>query len=84
MRSKLAEMYSNSQYKLTSDDVILTNGGSGGIWLSIATLANAGDNFLVPAPGFPLCNTIASNLDINVKEYSLMEERDWEIDLVHM
>jgi len=45
------------------------------------TLANPGDNFLAPSPGFPLSNTMASNMGINVKHYSLVEERDWEIDL---
>ena len=60
---------------------MLTFGGSMGLYLSIATLANAGDNFLMPRPGFPLSITIASNLGINVKFYDLISDKGWEVDL---
>ena len=60
---------------------MLTFGGSMGLYLSIATLANAGDNFLMPRPGFPLSITIASNLGINVKFYDLIPDKGWEVDL---
>lgn len=73
--------YTTDTFKLDLSDVFLTFGGSMGLYLSIATLANAGDNFLMPKPGFPLSVTIASNLGINVKYYDLLADKDWEIDL---
>lgn len=55
-----------------------------GIYLSVATLANPGDNFLFPAPGFPLMVTVGSNLGIEAKFYDLLEDKDWEANLEQM
>lgn len=44
-----------------------------GIYLSLATLANPGDNFLFPSPGFPLIVTIGSNFGVDAKFYNLLE-----------
>jgi tyrosine aminotransferase len=81
VRKKIAEQYSNELFKVSEDDVFLTFGVSLSLWIVIATLADSGDNFLVPSPGFPLAVTIASNLGIKVKYYELIEEKDWEVDL---
>lgn len=55
-----------------------------GIFLSLTTLANPGDNFLFPSPGFPLIVTIGSNQGIAAKFYDLLEDSDWEADLKQM
>jgi len=47
-------------------------------------LANAGDNILIPKPGFSLYETVASNNSINVKKYNLKADCGWEIDLDHL
>ena len=52
-----------------------------GIYLSLAVLANPGDNFLFPSPSFPLIVTIASNMGVKVKYYDLLEEKDWEANI---
>lgn len=69
---------------ITADDVILCSGCSCSLDLCISALSNPGDNILVPRPGFPLYTTLATGLGIKTKEYNLMPEDDWKVDLDHM
>ncbi|EAR94442.1 tyrosine/nicotianamine aminotransferase (macronuclear) [Tetrahymena thermophila SB210] len=87
IRQAVAERYkfqNNPNVKVDESDVFLTFGCSMGIYLSVATLANPGDNFLFPSPGFPLMVTVGSNLGIDAKFYDLMEDKDWEANLEQM
>lgn len=52
--------------------------------LCISAVANPGQNILVPRPGFPLYTTLANGLGIKTKEYNLLPEQDWQVDLDHM
>ena len=69
---------------LTADDVILCSGCSCALDLCITSLADPGQNILVPRPGFPLYGTLAHGLGIKTKEYDLLAENNWECDLDHM
>lgn len=69
---------------ITSDDVILCSGCSCSLDLCISAMANPGQNILVPRPGFPLYTTLANGLGIKTKEYNLLPEQDWQVDLDHM
>jgi aspartate/methionine/tyrosine aminotransferase len=53
-------------------DVILTNGCNGALDVCFRSLANAGDNILVPSPGFATYNTLLETSGIIVKEYRLL------------
>ena len=66
------------------DDVIICSGCSCALDLSITALADPGRNILVPRPGFPLYITLAAGLGIEVKEYDLLPERNWEVDINHL
>lgn len=48
------------------EDVILTSGVSGGIFLSFSALLNAGDEVLIPDPGFLIYEKVAAFLDAKV------------------
>jgi tyrosine aminotransferase len=74
----------NPNLAITADDVILCSGCSCSLDLCITVLANPGDNILVPRPGFPLYATLAKGLGINTKEYNLLPEVNWMVDLEHM
>jgi tyrosine aminotransferase len=74
----------NPNLVITADDVILCSGCSCSLDLCITVLANPGDNILVPRPGFPLYSTLAKGLGINTKEYNLLPEENWMVDLDHM
>jgi tyrosine aminotransferase len=47
-------------------------------------LADEGDNFLFPSPGFPLLLTIAKSMNITPRFYHLRPEQDWEANLEEM
>ncbi|XP_064641065.1 tyrosine aminotransferase-like isoform X2 [Lineus longissimus] len=83
-RTALAEFYTRPDAPLQPKDVILTSGCSSAIELCISGLANAGENILVPRPGFPLYSVLAKTLEIEVKEYDLLPEKSWEIDVDHL
>jgi len=80
-REAVAKRMSNSKHTYTKEDVFLTYGGSGAVDMAIDYLASAGDNILVPKPGFPLYETLCGSKDVKVKEYTLIGEKNWEIDL---
>ena len=66
------------------EDVILCSGCSCSLDLCIAALANPGQNILIPRPGFPLYATLANGYGIETKEYDLIPECGWAVDLDHM
>ena len=83
-RTALAQYYSNANLKLTPQDVFLDLGCTGAIITVINALADAGDNILVPSPGFPMYSTTCSNRGIEDRRYKLLPEASWEADLAHM
>ena len=68
-------------YKPKIGDISLANGASGAIEFAISTLAGAGQNILVPQPGFPLYEIIAKGQGIKVKYYDLLPDYDWDVDV---
>jgi aspartate/methionine/tyrosine aminotransferase len=69
---------------LVADDVFMTHGGCGALELTLFAVANAGDNILVPRPGFSYYGSLASAAGMVVRHYSLRPERRWEADLEEM
>ncbi|XP_053402805.1 tyrosine aminotransferase-like [Mercenaria mercenaria] len=84
-RGKLLS-YEKSQLRqfFMFQDIILTSGCSGALDLCITCLANPGQNILIPRPGFSIYKTLAESLGIQVKHYSLLPEKSWEVDLNHL
>lgn len=62
-------------------DVVLTCGASHALQMCLEAVADAGDNVLVPRPGFPLYDTICGHIDAEARKYPLVAERDWQADL---
>ncbi|XP_072492613.1 tyrosine aminotransferase [Notamacropus eugenii] len=83
-REEIASYYSCPEAPLEAKDVILTSGCSQAIELSLAVLANPGQNILVPRPGFCLYKTLAESMGIEIRFYNLLPEKSWEIDLKHL
>ena len=69
---------------MTAEDVILSSGCSCALDIVISTLADNGKNLLVPRPGFPLYKTLSEGLGIHTREYNLLPDQDWQVDLAHM
>jgi len=83
-RQAVAKYASCPGAELQTEDVILCSGVSQSLELSILALANPGQNILVPRPGFPLCETLASCEGIECKQYNLLPDRNWEVDFDHL
>jgi tyrosine aminotransferase len=50
--------------EVTGDDIILCSGCSCALDIAISTLAQDGQNILVPRPGFPLYTTLSAGLGV--------------------
>lgn len=57
---------------MTADDVILCSGCSHAVDLVTTTLAEAGQNILVPRPGYSAHKTSGEGLGILIKYYDLL------------
>jgi aspartate/methionine/tyrosine aminotransferase len=67
----VANTFKSTNHTVTKDDVYLTAGGSMALWAVINLLANPGDNYLFPSPGFPLTLTIAKSMGLEPRFYHL-------------
>jgi tyrosine aminotransferase len=82
-RQSVADYINKSGVNISSDDVILTSGGSSSLEMCFYTLANPGENILVPSPCFNY-KTWLSGPKIEARSYKLDPKKDWEIDLNHL
>ncbi|VDN57039.1 unnamed protein product [Dracunculus medinensis] len=81
-RDAIAKHFTHPDAPITAEDVILTSGCSHALQIVIESLANSGDNILIPSPGFPLYSTMMQPHLIEDRLYPLiMEENDVHIDL---
>jgi tyrosine aminotransferase len=76
--------YKSTGNKVKPQDVILTSGCSHAIDLCICVLARRGQNILIPRPGFPLYKTLTSVYGVKYKQYDLLADEDWSVDLKHL
>lgn len=80
----IVDKYSCQDAPFTSDDVILASGASHALQLAIEAIADAGDNILIPNPGFPLYSTLCRPHGIEDRAYNLNMKKGAIIDLLHM
>lgn len=82
-RQAVADYVNKDGINVSYDDVILTSGGSSSLEMCFTTLANPGENILVPRPCFNY-KTWMWGPGIEARSYNLDPSRDWEIDLKHL
>lgn len=70
--------------RIKHQDVILASGCSHALDLCICVLARRNQNILIPRPGFPLYKTLTSVYGIQYKQYNLLADNNWSIDLKHL
>ncbi|XP_062501035.1 tyrosine aminotransferase-like [Corticium candelabrum] len=83
-RKAVAHVHSKPNQEISPNDVILTSGCSGAIDITLRALANPGDNVLIPTPGFSIYKTILTACGIEAREYYLLPEKSWQVDLEHL
>ncbi len=62
-------------------EVFVTTGASEAIDIALTALLNPGDNFLLPAPTYPLYDAIINKLGASINRYYLDESNNWEPDI---
>ena len=83
-RRAIAKTMSVSGAPLSERDIVITSACSGALEICIGTLANPGDNILIPRPGFSVYRTIGCSNGVTMKYYDLLPQSEWEVDLEHM
>eukprot|EP01006_Ploeotia_vitrea_P059791 TRINITY_DN74790_c0_g1_i1.p1 TRINITY_DN74790_c0_g1~~TRINITY_DN74790_c0_g1_i1.p1 ORF type:complete len:421 (+),score=228.41 TRINITY_DN74790_c0_g1_i1:64-1326(+) len=80
-RANTLESMKHREHSIDESDVIVTSGCSGAINVVFPTLADAGDNVLLPKPGFALYATVCQHYGIECRYYDCLPEKQWEVDL---
>ena len=62
-------------------DIFITSGVSEGIEVATAALLDAGENLLIPAPGYPLYEATLAKLGFEAVYYHLDESNGWQPDV---
>lgn len=73
-----------SSSDIAVENVLITSGCSSALEYCILAMADRGQNILLPRPGFCLYQTLADGLDIEVRYYDLLPEKQWQVDLEQM
>ncbi len=84
LREKIAERYRKHDPKTTRENVIVTGSGSEGLMTAALALYDAGDEVLVPNPGFVLYAPHAKMLGAVPVPYSLTEARKYQPDFAEL
>jgi aspartate aminotransferase len=79
LRERVAHDYPNLQ--LSTDQVIITAGSQEAMYLALMTLVEAGDEVLIPNPGFVAYPTITQMAGGRPTYYQLPEDKDFSFDL---
>ncbi|KAF3658012.1 putative aminotransferase TAT1 [Capsicum annuum] len=68
-------------HELSANDVLMTAGAKQAIDVLITALAVPGANILLPRPGYPTYEAIATFTHLEMRHYDLLPEQDWEVDI---
>lgn len=80
-RNAVAGYYQSQHTQLVSaSDIVLTSGTSEAYSFLFRLICNAGDEVLIPAPGYPLFDFLADLCDVNLVRFPLLYDHGWQID----
>jgi alanine-synthesizing transaminase len=80
-REAVAAYYTGQQgVAVAADDFVLTSGTSEAYSFLFRLLCNAGDEVLIPAPGYPLFDFLADLCDVRLVRFPLVYDHGWQID----
>ena len=86
VRENVAKFISErDDFKTKKENIILSNGASGGIKLALQALLNGEkDTVLCPIPQYPLYSATIQILGSTLAGYFLNEEKQWEVDIKYL
>jgi len=65
-RVKIAKYYQKNQIPVTSDEIIVTTGGSEALLFAMGSIADAGDEVIIPEPFYANYNGFATASGVNI------------------
>ena len=80
----VAAIETDARQRLGINNIVHTYVGTGGseaIEMALTALVNAGENFLTPAPGYPVYTAIEAKLGAVNNPYYLDEDNGWQPDV---
>ena len=80
-RSAVAEYYQEQDLHVVPEQLLITASTSESYTLIFNTLAKAGDEVLLPCPGYPLFSYLCQYSKLTPQYYNLAETNDWLPDL---
>ncbi len=80
-RHAIARYYAQRGVAVPPGNIVLTPGTSIAYWYCFKLLADPGEEFLCPSPGYPLFDYIAALSGVKLIPYPLDEELGWSINL---
>jgi alanine-synthesizing transaminase len=80
-REAVQRYYAQAGLTLNPHHLLLTPGTSVSYWYLFKILGNAGDEFLIPHPGYPLLEPIAAMAGVRLTPYALRYTDRWTYDL---
>ncbi|HEV7674264.1 MAG TPA: pyridoxal phosphate-dependent aminotransferase [Candidatus Angelobacter sp.] len=80
-RQSVSDYYAEHGEWVSVDDLILTASTSEAYSFIFRLLCNAGDELLIPTPGYPLFDFLADVNDVKLIRYSLFYDHGWHIDV---
>jgi aspartate/methionine/tyrosine aminotransferase len=83
-RQAIAEWYGRRGISVNPDSVILTAGTSEAYLFLFSLLCDAGDEIVIPRPGYPLLEFLARTRDVQAREYELRYDGEWVIDMTSL
>ena len=85
LREKISDRYRRKRIDIDPEQILITNGGSGGLLLLLAGLLDPGDHFLSTDPGYPchgafssLIGTMIENVTLKISAAFQPELSDFE------
>ena len=79
-REAVCAYYAEKGVRVEPEQVFLTAGTSEAYGFLFRLLAEPGESFLVPSPGYPLFNYLADLNDAVLKKYALSQTPRWHLD----
>lgn len=79
-REAVARYYAERGEHVSPADIVLTTSTSEAYSFAFRLLCDAGDEILVPSPGYPLFDFLADILDVKLLRYPLLYDYGWQID----
>jgi alanine-synthesizing transaminase len=79
-REAVAGYYGARGEQVSAEDVVMTTSTSEAYSFVFRMLCNAGDEFLIPSPSYPLFDYLAELSDVKLVRYALVYDHGWQID----